>query len=206
MNSSLNNLFRMTDEIERFAKGLPVAFAMVRQRMPPGNPAVGILREHVIIGFFLAEFGPENVEVPAKGNERSFDVVLFGEEILINTVTGNQGVKILWTADTDQVKNEIAGRYQPECDMLLINIFWDECKDSIFYIPLSAQINTINHLGREKYLSVAVGSNHRGIEIKRSAITALKKHQDTISTPVDWTIKDTSYPAPWDEWEKYWQL
>ena len=195
----------MPDKRKRFANGLPVAFDMVRQRMPPGNPAVGILREHVIIGFFLAEFGLKNVEVPEKGNERGYDVVLCGGEISIKTVTGNQGVKILWTADTAQAQSAISEGYQPEHDILLISIFWGKQKDSAFYIPLSAQKNTLKCLGRDQYLSAVPGTNNRGIEIKRKAITALKKHQDTISISVDWTIEDTNYPAPWDEWDEYWR-
>ena len=205
LNSCLKKLFCMPDKRKRFANGLPVAFDMVRKRMPPGNPAVGILREHVIVGFFLAEFGPKNVEIPERGNERGYDVVLCSGEISIKTVTGNQGVKILWTADTAQVQSEISGGYQPEHDILLINIFWGKQKDSAFYIPLSAQKNILKYLGRDQYLSAAPGTNNRGIEIKRKAITALKKHQDTISISVDWNIEDTNYPAPWDEWDEYWR-
>ena len=56
MNPCLCDLFRITEKRERFAKGLPVAFDMVRQRMPKSNPAVGILREHVILVPYQSKF------------------------------------------------------------------------------------------------------------------------------------------------------
>ena len=67
MNSCLDDLFLIPEKRNRFAKGLPTAFEMVRQRMPKGNPATGILREHISIGFFVAEFGGDDVDVPEKG-------------------------------------------------------------------------------------------------------------------------------------------
>ena len=57
MNYCMYDLFQNDEKRNRFAKGLPKAFDMVRKRMPKGNPAVGLLREHVIIGFFEAAFG-----------------------------------------------------------------------------------------------------------------------------------------------------
>ena len=76
MNSCLYELFLIPEKRNSFAKGIPTAFDMVRQRMQRGNPAIGILREHIIIGFFVAEFGADNVDVPEKGNERGYDVAL----------------------------------------------------------------------------------------------------------------------------------
>ena len=110
MNNCFYDLFLIQEKRERFSDGLPMAFDMVRQRMPKGNPAVGILREHVIIGFFVAEFGEHNVSVPEKGNERSYDVILCGQELSVKTVTNNGGIKILWTVDTEQVQREIMDR------------------------------------------------------------------------------------------------
>lgn len=205
MNSCLYDLFQITEKRNRFAGGLPAAFDMVRQRMPKGNPAVGILREHVITGFFVAEFGENNVDTPERGNERSYDVVLCGHELSVKTLTGEGGVKILWTVDTEQVEHEINAGYKPEHDILLVNIFWGMKKESVFYIPLSAQQSVLSHIGRDNYLSSATGTNNRGIEIKGKAITALKAHSDTISFPVNWETTNIKYPKPWDEWKDYWR-
>ncbi len=205
MNSCLRELFETPEKRNRFAKGLPTAFDMVRTRMPKGNPAVGILREHVIIGFLVAEFGLDQVVVPERGNERSYDVVLCDGELSIKTVTGNVGVKILWTVDTQQVKREINIGYKPQHDILLVNIFWRETKESVFYIPVNVQQCVFDKLGREQYLSSATGTNNRGIEISRKSITTLKSHQDTIKIPVSWFPANMNYPDPWDEWDEYWK-
>ena len=204
MNPCLYDLFVIPEKRNRFAKGLPAAFDMVRQRMPSGNPAVGILRDHVITGFFVSEFGKENVRVPERGNERSYGMVLCGEELSVKTVTGDSGFKILWTVDTEQVKREIETGYEPVHDILLINIFWNQKKDSVFYIPLSVQQSVLNRIGRSNYLSSATGTNNRGIEIKKRAVTFLKMHPDTIKISVNWATDNAKYPPPWDEWEKYW--
>ncbi len=203
MNQCLRDLFLNPVRRNRFARGLPTAFAMVKQRMP-GNPAVGILREHVITGYLVAEFGQEKVQVPEKGNERSYDVVLCGEKLSIKTITGDVGFKILWTADTEKVYREIDTGYEPTHDILLINIFWDELKDSVFYIPLSAQQSVFNCIGRSNYLSSATGTNNRGIEIRKRAVKELKAHSNTFRMSVMWVPDHTKYPEPWDEWVKYW--
>ena len=204
MNSCLYDLFLIPEKRNRFAKGIPTAFDMVRQRMPKGNPAIGILREHIIIGFFVAEFGADNVDVPEKGNERGYDVVLCDCELSIKTRTGNGGFKILWTVDTQQVAREINKGYKPEYDLLLVNIFWNKRKDSVFYIPLTVQQSIYHQLGPDDYLSSATGTNNRGIEIKSRAVAALKAHSDTLKIPVNWVIANIKYPEPWAEWEDYW--
>ncbi|MXV74307.1 hypothetical protein F4Z99_08510 [Candidatus Poribacteria bacterium] len=204
MNRCLYDLFLIREKRQHFAEGISIAFDMVRRRMPPGNPAIGILREHVLIGFFKSEFGSENVVVPEKGNQRSYDVILCDGELSIKTLTGDSGFKVLWTVDNEQVSNEIKSGYQPEHDIFLINIFWNRCMDSVFYIPLSAQHDVIDDIGRQKYLSSATGTNNRGISINKQAVTRLKMHSDTLSFAVDWRVKDVDYPDAWDEWIEFW--
>lgn len=89
-------------------------------------------------------------------------------------------------------------------DLFLINIFWDKCRDSVFYIPLSAQNDVIDHIGRQKYLSSATGTNNRGISIHKQAVKQLKKHSETLSFAVDWRVKEADYPDAWDEWIEFW--
>ena len=204
MNSCLCKLFLNPINKERFARGLPAAFEIVNQMMPSGNPAVGILREHVIIGFLVSEFGKENVQFPNKENDRNYYIVLCGERLSIKTITGDLGLKILWTADTEMAKREIETDYKPTQDILLINIFWNENRDSIFYIPLSVQQSVLSRIGRDEYLSSASGTNNRGIEIKRKAVNELKSHSDTLRISVEWFTENVVLPNPWDEWVKYW--
>ncbi len=184
---------------------LPVAFDIVQKRMPKRNPAVGILREHVIIGFFAAEFGEDKVITPKQGNERSNAVTVCGQKLLIKTRTSNGEVKILWTVDTEKVEQEINEGYQPEYDILLVNIFWGQKKDSVFYIPLSVQESVLDSMGRENYLSSATGTNNRGIGIRGRAISKLKAHSDSLGFSVNWITADINYPAPWQEWQDYWE-
>ena len=91
--------------------------------MPKGNPAFGILREHVIIGFLAAQFGKENASEPERGNRHGFNVVLCGSKLSIITRARHGGVKIIWTVDTQQVEYEINEGYKPKHDLLLVNIF-----------------------------------------------------------------------------------
>ena len=190
--------------MEKFQRNLPSAFDAVKQRLSKGNPAIGILREHVILGFFAAEFGKQSIEIPEYGTQRQYDVVLCGHPLSIKTRTGDGGFKILWTADTEQVDREIRGGFIPEHDILLINIYWGEEKNSVFYIPLVVQKFVLEQMGRANYLSSATGTNNRGIEVSRKAVTALKAHRDTMSMSVNWKVQLFQYPKPWEEWQKFW--
>ena len=101
MNRCIVNLFNDEHKIEDFLERLPIAFEIVSNEIPPRNPAIGILREHVIIGYFISALGKDKVSVPTQGNERGFDVVVYDEKLSIKTVTGNGhgSVKVLWTVD-----------------------------------------------------------------------------------------------------------
>ena len=131
--------------------------------------------------------------------------MLCGEKLSIKTATNDPGIKILWTADTEYAEQEISTGYQPEYDILLINIFWGQEKESVFYIPLLTQKEILNNLGRRVYLSSSKGTNNRGIEIRREAIRHLKKDNNTLSFPVNWVTPNIQYSEPWDEWDKYWR-
>lgn len=205
MNPCLIELFQQEEKREKIAKGLPIAFDMVSQRMPKGNPAIGVLREHVIIGFFIAEFGTDQVIIPEHGNKRGFDVDLCGHKLSIKTRTGMGGIKILWTSDTKSAEHEVLDGYYPSHDILLVNIFWEEYRKSVFYIPVSVQQNLLDEIGRLEYLKSATGTNNRGIEISSRAIKAFEHHEEVFSIPIYWGRQDITYPQPWDEWSNYWQ-
>ena len=205
MNRCLYELFLIPEKRERFAKGLPTAFDMVRRRMPPGNPAVGILREHVIVGFLEVEFGRSEISVPKDGVERGYDVELCGEKLSIKTRTGAGGFKILWTVDTDYVKRELREGHPPEHDILLVNIHWQKTANSVFYIPVEVQKNVLNSIGQNRYLSSATGTNNRGIEIQGMAAKLLRNHPSTFRFQVNWRVAEKTYPTPWEEWANYWR-
>lgn len=204
MNPLLVDLFDSDNEaLNRLVTGLPQAFEVVRQEMPKGNPAVGVLREHVLVGFFLAEYGRNQVKVPDRGIERGYDIKLKGRELSIKTGTGNNRPKVLWTVDPLQIGREISRDYQPTCDMLLVNIYWGNCRESIYYIPLEVQMEVHNEL-EDEYLSAAVGTNHRGISITPTAMKDLKRHKDTLSASVDW-VESGIEISPHDRWVEFWE-
>ena len=203
MNPCIVSLLNDENKVEHFVQKLPIAFEMASNEMP-GNPAIGMIREHIIIGYFISEFGIDKVSVPTQGNERGFDVFVCDEKLSIKTVTGygHGSVKILWTVDQSMIDQEIE-RYQPEYDLFLVTIHWGRTQDSIFYIPISVQLETYEMFGVE-YLKVNRGTNHRGIFINTEPMRKLKAHPDTLKCKVTWTERGTHY-TPYERWEDFWK-
>ena len=204
MNPCIANLLNDENRIDHFIQKLPIAFEMVSNEIPPRNPAIGILREHIIIGYFISEFGKDKVSIPTQGNERGFDVVVCDEKLSIKTVTGNGhgSVKILWTVDQSIIDQEIEN-YQPEYDLFLVTIHWEHTRDSIFYIPTSAQLEIYDMFSVE-YLKANRGTNHRGIFISTKAMKELKAHPNTLKREVTWTKQGKHY-TPYERWEDFWK-
>ena len=203
MNPCIVTLLNDENKVGRFVQKLPLAFEMASNEMP-GNPAIGMIREHIIIGYFISEFGKDKVNVPSQGNERGFDVFVCGEKLSIKTVTGygHGSLKVLWTVDQSMIDQEIE-RYQPEYDLFLVTIHWGRTRDSIFYSPTSVQLETYDMFGVE-YLKVNRGTNHRGIFINTEAMKALEAHPDTLKREVTWTKQGTHY-TPYERWEDFWK-
>ena len=53
-------------KMEKISKGLPEAFTIASIEAGPKNPAVGILREHILVAFFINELGNQNVSLPQR--------------------------------------------------------------------------------------------------------------------------------------------
>ena len=183
--------------------GLPLAFAIVKKEMPPGNPAVGLLREDAIIGFLMNKLGETNVQKASSGTDRGYDLIVYGQRLSIKTVTGKGDIKVLWTADTSRVQDEISRIYSPEYDILLVRIHWGKNEKSLFYIPNDVQLEIMERLGRENYLKVASGTNHRGIAINSDATNQLLEHENTIALEIDWEQPDLDYD-PIERWRRFW--
>lgn len=132
MNPCIVNLLNDKHKVQHFVQRLPIAFEMVSNEAL-SNPAIGILCEHAIIGYFISEFGKDKVKIPALDNKRGFDMIVCNEKLSIKTVTGHGhgSIKVLWTVDQSKIDQEIA-RYQPECDLFLVTIYWGDTRDSIF--------------------------------------------------------------------------
>ena len=204
MNQCIVDLLNDPEKLSHFTLGLPEAFEVVEKQLP-SNSAQGLLREQVIIGYFRFMFGGDEVILPSKTNERNFDVTLCGEDLAIKTVTGNSrtAIKVHWTSDNQRVEEEIA-TYYPKSDFLWITIHWNKTADSIFYIPLSVQIETHNTLGDSGYLARLTGTNNRGIPLSKEAFSMLKEHPDTLRRKVTWARQGVDFD-PHEEWETYWK-
>ena len=202
MNPYLAELFNDEERMDRLVRGLPEAFERATKEIPKGNPAIGLLREHILTGFFIDEFSSENVETTQDGINRSYDIVLCDHPLSIKTIKGNGQVKVLWTVDPLQVGREIARDYQPDCDILLVNIFWRRERESIFYIPLEVQQEVHGDMG-DTYLTASVGTNHRGIGITREGMNRLKNDDRTLVQSVNWIEQGLDY-TPFERWKNFW--
>jgi len=204
MNQCIKDLFADSDRMRRLTYGLPQAFERVALEVPKGNPAVGILREHVLTGFFINEFGKNRVEPLDDEIKRGFDLSVCDHPLSIKTVTGSGEVKVLWTVDPLKIGIEISRDYKPDCDIFLVNIYWGKERDSIFYIPVAVQTDARKQMG-DDYLKANVGTNHRGIAISRQAMTIMKSDSRVRKQSVRWHQSGIDY-KPHDRWEDFWRL
>ena len=212
MNECLKELFGDQTRIQRFLDNIPLAFQTVKLEMP-GNPAVGMLREQIIIAYFLDELGSDKVSIPRVGNKVGSDVAICNQDLSIKTVTrpgkmktiaGIYGsIKISWTVDWDKVEESIEN-YQPDIDLLLMVISWGREEESVFYIPHGVQSEVFTSLGIEKYLKVAKRTNSRGITLTREALEKLLAHPKTNKCKINWVEQDISH-TPYLRWEKFWR-
>ena len=198
MNGDLLTLFENRIQAGKLAKGLPIAFEMAGMEFPSGNPAVGFLREHALVGYFQEYFGVDKVKVPESGVKRGYDVEIHGEALSIKTVTDNGEIKVIWTVDNKKVDEEILN-YKPSYDMFLVRIFWGKNVPSVFYIPMEAQTEVINNVSRQNYLISHRATNNRGISISKQSIRALQEHNKTKVMSIDWQKKSRKY-TPHDRW------
>ena len=204
MNPHIGNLMKDKGKMEKLSKGLPQAFTIASMEAGPQNPAVGILREQILVAFFISELGVQNVKIPTSGVNRGYDVLVGGKELSIKTILDYGGIKVLWTSDTTSVRQEVR-KYKPEADIFLARIFWNKTLDSLFYIPQWVQQEVMEEMGgSEEYLHVAYETNHRGINLSSRARNKLLDHSNTLKSPVNWIKQDINH-NPYERWESFWK-
>lgn len=206
MINVLVELFQSPERLSQLTRGLPEAFEIASLEMPKGNPAIGILREDVIIGFFMNAF-PEKVKIPDQGIARGYDVEIDGKKLSIKTASSRTQVKVLWTVDPLKLGSELT-KYTPYCDIFLVEIFWGakSPKPSVFYIPVEVQKSVKEKLDQEnkKYLDAKVGTNHRGIYITSAAMNMLRNDFRTFRAEVDWQKKNNLNVNQYRRWVEFW--
>ena len=203
MNPCIVNLLGNAEKVRLLTEGLPIAFGIAQKEIP-GNPAIGILREQIIIGYFISEFGHQQVEIPDTGTEEGFDATVCGEKLSIKTITGNQAssIKLRWTSDNLKVQETIT-KYQPQYDFFLVTIHWNKTSESIFYVPLSVQSEVYGKLGINRYVRTTSGTDNRGFTLTKDSLTMLQEHPETLRQEITWTEQDIDH-NPYQRWESFW--
>jgi len=208
MSSRLIDIFEDEKLANRIKKRLPYLFQLAElesSRAGMIGMEVGSLRERIIVALLIYKFGEVNVETEIPITEPEVDVRLFGEPVSIKTITGKRfgGVKLIWTVDAQKAK-EFREKYYPHCDILLAQISWNNL-GGFYYIPLEAQKRLFNKVGREKYIKLPKpGTNPRGVEITKKALSSLVEDSKSKSIVIDWQKTKIDY-NPYKRWVDLWR-
>lgn len=201
MNSLLVNLLTNSQHISFIQNKLPPAFQTVEDELK-GNPAVGLLREQVILGMRIAFLGDSNVRIAESGVEADVDCLVDNQPLSIKTVSSSGGLRLKWTSNAVKAR-EFIQTYQPLSDLLVVRIAWGN-SGSVRYISLSSQQTTSQRLG-ERYLDYRAQTNTRGVNLSAEAEASLNRHPDSITVPIFWQRSATGV-NPVDKWVEYWRL
>jgi hypothetical protein len=130
------------------------------------------------------------------------DAKVFNTPVSIKTITGEGGVKAVWTVDAIKAK-EFLQNYVPRVEMLLVRVNWGGT-GKFLYIPGSVKQDVFESLGRYSYFKLPkAGTNPRGVEFSKEAITALIRHKNTKSIDIFWLRSEVDYNA-YQRWVDYW--
>jgi len=208
MSSKLIELFKDTELVNRIKNKLPYLFQLAElesSRAGKIGMEVGSLREKIIIALLIYKFGGTNVETEIPITEPEIDVKLFGKPISIKTITGKgfSGVKLIWTVDAQKAR-EFRENYYPKCDIILVQINWGG-EGGFYYISVEIQKEIFDGIGREKYIKLPKpGTNPRGVEISKEALTMLVNHKLTKVIKINWIKTKVDY-NPYKRWVDYWR-
>ena len=208
MSSRLAKLFEDEELVKKIKRRLPYMFQLAElesSRAGKIGMEVGSLRERIIVALLIYKFGEANVETEIPIIEPEVDVQLFGQPVSIKTITGKRfsGVKLIWTVDAQKAR-EFREIYYPHCDILLIQINWDNI-GGVYYIPLEAQERLFGKIGREKYIKLPKpGTNPRGVEITKEALSNLVEDEMSKVIELTWQKTKVDY-NPYKKWVDYWE-
>lgn len=207
----LNRLIEIFEDeklIERIQKRLPHLFQLAEfesSRAGKIGMEVGSVRERIIVALLIYKFGGANVESEIPITESAVDVKLFGEPISIKTITGNNfgGVKLIWTVDAEKAR-QFSEEYCPNCDMLLAQINWGQ-EGGFYYIPIKVQKRHFDKIGRREYIKLPkAGTNPRGVEITKKALSSLVEDNETKLIKINWQRSEIKF-NPYSRWVDLWK-
>jgi len=207
MSNRLIEIFDDKKTVGKIQRRLPYLFQIAEiesSRAGKIGMEVGSLRERIIVALLIYKFGENSVETELPITEPEVDVKLFGRPLSIKTITGNNfsGVKLIWTVDAEKAK-EFQESYYPKCDVLLVQINWGG-EGGFYYIPVSAQRRLFQEMGRDQYIKLPrAGTNPRGVEISRAALTGLIYDRESRCIRISWQKRKIRF-NPYKRWIDMW--
>ncbi len=180
---------------------LPPAFQTVEDELK-GNPAVGLLREQVILGMLIAFLGEHRIKLIESGVNPDIDCYVDSQPLSIKTVTSSGGIRLKWTSNAVKAK-AFMQTYQPMSNLLVIRIVWSKT-GSMRFIPLNLQQQVFEQIGVTQYLEYRGATNTRGVNLSLEAESALIRHPQTVSLPISWQ-RAKAVVNPLDKWVGYWR-
>ncbi|MBI2560748.1 MAG: ThaI family type II restriction endonuclease [Candidatus Brocadiales bacterium] len=208
MSSRLAEIFEDENLVEKIKRRLPYLFHLAElesSRAGKTGMEVGSVRERIIVALLIYKFGEANVETEIPITEPEVDAKLFGEPVSIKTITGKGfgGVKLIWTVDAQKAK-EFRENYYPFCDILLVQINWDDF-GGFYYIPLDVQKRTFDKIGKQNYIKLPkAGTNPRGAEFTKEALASLVKDSESKGIVINWQRKKVEFNS-YKRWVDFWR-
>lgn len=190
MPCSVIEIFQDHKLTRKIQTRLPYLFQLAEIESSRGGKIgmeIGSAREKILVALLIYKFGDENVETHLPITASGVDVILCEEPVSIKTITGRNlsSVKIIWTVDPGKAE-EFFRKYYPACHILLVQVIWGD-KGGFYYIPLNAQKEVFEEIGRGNYIKLPKqGTNPRGVEISRHALIKLINHPETKKIDILW--------------------
>jgi len=208
VTSCLIEIFEDEKLVEKIKKRLPYLFQLAESessRAGKTGMEVGSVRERIIVALLIYKFGEANVETEIPITEPEVDAKLFGTAVSIKTITGKSfgGVKLIWTVDPKKCK-EFQENYYPHFDILLVQINWNDA-GGFYYVPLEVQKRLFDKMGRQNYIKLPKpGTNPRGVEISKEALSDLVEDSESRSIVIDWQRTRIDFNA-YKRWVDLWR-
>lgn len=190
MSNRLIEIFEDEKLVQKIKRRLPYLFQLAElesSRAGKTGMEVGSVRERIIVALLIYKFGGANVETEIPITESEVDARLFRAPVSIKTITGKSfgGVKLIWTVDAQKAK-EFRDNYYPHCDILLVQINWDDI-GGFYYIPLEVQKRFFDKMDRQNYIRLPKpGTNPRGVEITKEALSNLVTGKESKRIVINW--------------------
>ncbi|MDX2048073.1 MAG: ThaI family type II restriction endonuclease [Chitinophagaceae bacterium] len=207
MIEQIRELFSDAKLVDRIKQKLPQLFHLAElesSRAGKIGMEVGTIRERIIAALLIFKFGEQNVKTDIPITEAETDILLYNKPISIKTITGKNfgGIKLIWTVDA-QKAIEFSKNYKPSCDLILVQINWDN-GGGFYYIPLEVQQQVLKRIGNKNYIKLPkAGTNPRGVEMEGEAMRFLVSNPKTLTIPIDWRKESVNFNA-YNRWVELW--